>query len=80
LIFFLNFIPQYLFVEESCFFVFPGLLLMGSPRPHDPGHRSKRLARVNFDLFKSIFYKKNKINWTVKLKKKGKNFKKKSKE
>jgi len=52
----LNFIPQYLFSLDFCFFIFSCLLLMESPWSHDLSHKYERLTRVNFDLFLNIFF------------------------
>jgi len=57
-LFFLNFIPQYLFDLEYCFFIFLGLSLMGSPRFHNPSYRFEELARVDFHIFLKHFLKK----------------------
>jgi hypothetical protein len=52
----LNFIPQYLFSLDFCFFIFSCLLLMESPWSHDLSYKYERLTRVNFDLFLNIFF------------------------
>jgi hypothetical protein len=44
LFFFLGFIFQYLFDEESCFFVLSNMPLMGSFQSHDPSNRFEGLA------------------------------------
>jgi hypothetical protein len=38
-------------------FIFSGFLSTGSPRSHDPNHKSKRLARVDFGPFLMHFFK-----------------------